>query len=486
MSSPPAKGKKHTVDHPVTSLLTLVQKSTAEVLTRVYHLQTLLFFIDRNWTILSDAGQEKIIDVLVDLLASDHPDLLVWSFLCLGAVVYCDCRAGSSPPAQAQTAFDRGHIQRKTSRWDPIWLHALRRVNAPIVCRAACHVAHNLLFYHRVNSVSSFSSPVTHARILSEIEGFVKDLDVQGPPYPSDSVCIFLARCLQIAGQDARLYRLHLEDKALVWLLQSWRAIGVMDREGLPLVLVKDIIYLLETICGFRKRAALVCTIYLPDCPIAKILVEEAQAHIVRNFQLDANLPGFIPQHPTMNPWVDDYGESDRTESVSPTRQLGSRERNVSTFLSRRLEEHTSEWNNAKDIANLRVEAIRTHMDSAVVYLLFQALLLTNGFRADSTSPGLKVITTIIRSLTGGAWDAKESALIAIALEPLITMEPPALAQCKPLLPPHAGMGVRADMLRHLDVVRSFEDKTARRTTCRKLLRRLWQAVSMQNCGTKS
>ncbi len=49
----------------------------------------------------------------------------------------------------------------------------------------------------------------------------LKQLDVQGPPYPSDSICRLLVAALELSRSDFGLYSLNLEDKVIGWL-ERW------------------------------------------------------------------------------------------------------------------------------------------------------------------------------------------------------------------------------------------------------------------------
>jgi serine-protein kinase ATM len=74
---------------------------------------------------------------------------------------------------------------------------------------------------------------LTSHHVLLEIETFAKDMDVQGPAYPYDSVCMFLSQCLSIASQDVWLYRMQPEDKVLSWLIDHWKISGTERTKSL-------------------------------------------------------------------------------------------------------------------------------------------------------------------------------------------------------------------------------------------------------------
>ncbi|GAW01440.1 ataxia telangiectasia mutated [Lentinula edodes] len=380
------------LENPVTSLLKSVQQPPM----RIYNLQILLFFIDRHWNTPHESMQSDIIRTLLDHVTNDDGTVQSWAFVCLAALASADCdnaasllssqtlSASAVPPTTIQTRYMTSVSTRGASTWDSVWTHAIRRTNSPQVCRAACHTASILLVYANTGSArqSLVRSSLTSHRVLSEIETLAKDLDVQGPVAPFDSVCTFLSLCLKVANQDVRLYRMQLEEKVLTWLIDSWRPAHMEDPEA-PLYLVSDVLTLLEAICSSSQRSSLVCRVNLPQCLIVETLIAEEQTRVIRDYLLDAKLPsvkfdGSRPESSASPNESSDLGNATfmapipaETDLVQPR----SRERKISVFFLKCLESALSPWQEGSDnTIVLRAPAAKRALDIAVVQATFSGI----------------------------------------------------------------------------------------------------------------
>lgn len=166
----------------MTSILNSIRSSSPPI--RVYHLQVLLFFIDRHWYILHDTLQQHVMSILLQCIAHDDSMTRSWAFLCCAAVAHADGDDHALSSSQSPSLSDTPHSPRDSTTWDTIWTHAVRRANDPSVCRVACHAAHALLLYLNATPNQSIRTPLASHRVLAEIENFAKDLDVQGPSHP--------------------------------------------------------------------------------------------------------------------------------------------------------------------------------------------------------------------------------------------------------------------------------------------------------------
>lgn len=356
--------------------------------TKLHHLQVLLFFAEMHWHVVHEELRNDIITSLTALVSFEDADVQSWTFLCLATIAYAEC--SGSPVSSPE------HRSSSATLWDPIWTHAMRRASVPAVSRAACHAAHVLLL-HSNQLLSS-------QRVLGEVESFVKDLDVQGPAYPYDSVCSFMVLCLRFANQDVRLYRMQMEEKVLSWLIEAWRIDGGR-RLTMPMHTVDHIHSLLEAITGASRRVDLRCEIMLPPSLIVDAMREETRTKVIRDFQLHALLPPFDPAPcpvsiATTVPTTAIDGRSSRAEDVdttdlSPPR---GRERRLSAFFLKSLEAMSSPLPPGEERhSKPTVETLRSSLDFAVSALFFEASLLMNG-----TQPNRRVIQAACKLIGGG------------------------------------------------------------------------------------
>ena len=440
------KGKRPRFENPVASLLHSIQSQSSSTI-RTYHLQILLFFVTRHWFTLHRSQQQDIIDALVKLVSFEDVVTQSWTFLCLAAIADADNSPGNP---LGSSSIDR---TRDTAIWDPIWTHAIRRANSPGVCRAACHVACILL--------SRARRFLTSQRVLLEIESLAKDLDVQGPTFPYDSVCVFFSQCLKVASQNVRLYHMQLEEKVLGWLVDSWKVGDNQTVQGkggrcrMEPHMVGDVLLLLESICGFSKRYNLVSRILLPDCSIVDAMLDQGKTTVIREFQLHGRLPPFHKPREDRALSVDITSSAVRAMKSADLAPPRGRERRVSTFLQRSLEVFISGFDAIKHAnGHSTAERVRQALDLAVTALLFESLLVLNGTLSTRRviQCACKLVTLAISLLTNSMWTTEEKALILLGLEPLIFQgnEGRDDDSWVAMLSPDADAGVRSQTLRKL------------------------------------
>ncbi|KAG1739997.1 hypothetical protein EDB19DRAFT_1709685 [Suillus lakei] len=477
-------GKRVKREDPIVSLLHSIQSTTASGV-RTYHLQVLLFFIDRHWSCLHKHNklQENVMNTLLQFVSVDDPIIQSWTFLCFAAIAQSDglltSRATQSPSVTIQTAV----VVRDSAVWDPVWTHAMRRANAPVVCRAACHTAHTLILHSKLL--------LTSQRVLIEIETLAKDLDLQGPAFPYDSVCMFLAQCLRVASQDVRLYRMQLEEKVLSWLLDNWR-IGtgqaVKDTSGksrMPLHTIGDILGLLESICGTLKRSDLLCRVLLPDCAIVELMEEERKTKVIRDFLLDAQLPPF--RKGAVSAGCEEITHSSvNDESIidSELVQPRGRERRVTSSLLKAMESLVVEWDTFKETnAHPTAEKLRQSLDAVVTAFAFETLLVWNGMRCNRRvlqSAG-RVMSLLAPLLTDARWTSDERVLILHALEPLVMNgeEHSTNEEWEAMLGPDLGSGIRSHTLKGLK--QKLSERHHSHTVRRLFQRVFWANADIQD-----
>ncbi|KAK0202615.1 hypothetical protein DFS33DRAFT_1384994 [Desarmillaria ectypa] len=446
-------------------------------LNRVPAFQRLLFIIDYHWSILHGDLQRRLIALLLGALQVDNSTIQSWAFLCIAGIAHAD-RLESRFPTSGGSP-DRTLICDQMS-WETIWTNAMRRATTSGVCRAACHAARALLL-HVDSHTRKFTHPPLHApQILADIEMFTKDLEVQGPNYPYDSVCLFLSRCLGMASQDVRLYRMQLEDKVLTWLVGCWKLGRIVDGE-IPCYMAKDLIHLLETVCGFSRRTDVVCRALLPVSDLVQVVEQEKRTQVIRDFLLDAKLPQFVPS-------------SDRTK-VSPSYHLepllpetallsmGHRQRRVSKFMFKLLEHIHQKWKARTEAKRPHsVTGVRLCLDFAVIALCFQCSLVHNGMKLDTLTvkEAGKVIALLLPLLREAPWTTAEKAVVIQALEPLISTGEPRTDDIPfvDLLPPDINSGIRAQVLQDLvsDPQQHVDQKRSSRMDFQRIIWRTLEA----------
>ncbi|KAG8896941.1 Ubiquitin fusion degradation protein 4, partial [Tulasnella sp. 408] len=232
----PRKAKKRPrlqVPEPVGDLIRrCTRPTTPEV--RYYSLQVALFVIDRHWTSLTESDRIDVVNELTLALGAEDVTTQSLSFLCLAAI------AALSSPDDHKLSEDKGQV----IDWNSLWEKGIRNAGVLSVCRAAIHMLHMILRRRLVE----------RTQMLKDIVRLLKDVAVQGPAQPSDSVCSFFTEALQLAGRDMRLHQLNLGDNVLAWLSDCWSVGPLHGSKGrlLRSYTVKDMLSLLEAICNLH------------------------------------------------------------------------------------------------------------------------------------------------------------------------------------------------------------------------------------------
>ncbi|KAG8220961.1 hypothetical protein J3R82DRAFT_2466 [Butyriboletus roseoflavus] len=473
-------GKRAKREDPISGLLYSL-RATSTMSVRLYHLKILLFFIDRHWYRLHSSLQNDVIATVLQFVSVDEVPIQSWAFLCLAAIAHCDGMQPSSvsPSDETSSAISR---LRGPATWDPIWTHAMRRANVPVVCRAACHAAHTLVGYSR--------HLLTPQRVLAEIESLAKDLDLQGPSFPYDAVCMFLAQCLRVASQDVRLYRMQLEEKVLSWLLDNWRvgtsAKDVSGRSRMPPHTIGDFLDLLESVCGCSRRSDPICRMVLPDCDIVNVMEEHHKTRIIRDYILHAKLPVLGRHESSLATGVALAQEipSPATKADQELVPPRGRERRVSAFLIKAMESLISEWEMVRDNQlHPTAEKVRQSFDAAITALMFESLLSLNGTHSNRRviqSAG-KVVLLLAPLVTDIKWTPEERLLILKALEPLVvdTDQDDGEDGWAALIEPNLESGIKSHILRSLQMRASSHVRPHSQRRYLQLL--LWENVDVQN-----
>lgn len=410
--------------NPIASLINSIHDPNITSQIRCYRLQVLLFFIDKHWGVLHETLKHDIVQsTLLHHMTSSDEDTQTWVFLCLAAIAFAE-RFWVEENPHLLTPSQQLDVMNATT-WDGVWNYAVRRASVSGLCRAACHLAHALLV-----SLFRFTPPsghifLTSQQVLSEIETIGKDLDVQGPAYPFDSVCMFLSKCLRIAAQDVRLYRLQLEDKVSQWLADAWTVTG--DTRDAPLMnTVSDALLLLETVSGFSKQYDLASRAALPISPIVDSMKMEKRVDVIRSFLLFARL---APLNPSKHAGAITQEPGYMNHSSDATRaEPTARERKISSFLKRMLDALIVDWE-ARTTNNVHpsIEIARRALDFAVTALAFECSLTINSTQSHQAvlrNAG-KLLASVISFSKKSRWTIAEKMLLVLGIESLVATSCP-------------------------------------------------------------
>jgi ataxia telangiectasia mutated family protein len=434
--------------------------------------------IDRHWLSIHHSLKLTIVDFLVQLVASEDTLIQSWAFLSLAAIVYGErfLATARDPISTSQSLQSQSQVVYETATWDSLWTHSIRRVNSPATCRAAAHAAYTLIFH----APGSLPISLPSQRILSEIETLASDLEVQGPSLPYDSVCNFLSQCIRLASQDARLYRIHLEDKVVGWLLDHWKIVGVTKTRTLPQTL-QDSVILLQTVCNLTRPSFLVSRSMLPSCDVTAVMKKESSERNIREFLLSAKLPQRVIARPTDGNHLSSDKEINVGVNITDFTPPQPRERKISAFFLRSVELLADEWENIIDNrTSVTADAARQSLEHTIISLVFESLLVYNGIAANRhlVQASTKLISSIVRLLHGSTWNIIEKAAILYTLEPLVLLDDDEEDLEAPtwdtMLPPGASSGIKKHVFYKLADELAVLSKPSKEQRIN-LLRIIWQ-----------
>lgn len=406
------------LEEPLSALVdSLLEELPSNVV--VFRIQLLLFLVERHWSALHLAVCQRILRTLISLLAHDDLRIQSWAFLAVAAVSHVGMPSelveGAAPRRNG-----RDTLSRTPGEWDQVWTVAMRRISNPIVSRVASHASNVLLATDRIDPV----------KVASSVEAFTRDLDVQGPNFPSDAVCTFLGWCLSIASSDVRLFRLGLPDKVYTWLSTAWKPLdGVVRAHSIgqtrpradPLS-PSHLVTLIAQVCGNDHIPALRSTpsdFLIPDCPSASLAIDMCETAPVRDF-IQGRVPPIVKE---------DVASSRAPQSAKSVQKVqGGTERKVSAWLARLLASVSDAGEDAGEHywTTMGSEMVRRHLDLAAVALTVEGMFELDTTRPDKTTikAACVLLSHLVPTLALKKWRPHERAYVLGGLKLLLVPLP--------------------------------------------------------------
>lgn len=284
----------------------------------------------------------------------------------------------------------------------------MRRISNPIVSRVASHAANVLLAADRIDPV----------KVVSSVEAFTRDLDVQGPSFPSDAVCTFFGGCLSIASNDVCLFRLGLPDKVCTWLSSAWKPLdGVVrahsfgqTRPRADPLSPSHLSTLIAQVCGLDhipSLRSLPSDFLVPDCPSVSLAIDMCETAPVRDF-IQGRVPSIVKEDatPTRMPH----------SARSAQKVQGGIERRVSTWLARSLASVCDAGEDAGELhwTTMGFEMVRRHLDLAAIALAVEGMFELETTRPDKNTikAACVLLSNLVPTLALKKWTPYERAYV--------------------------------------------------------------------------
>jgi ataxia telangiectasia mutated family protein len=377
------------------------------------------------------------------------------------------------PPVKTSSPSKSGRTVLPLTEWEQAWNFAIRHLHNPATCRAAAHAAHLLVTYERIDNT----------KIISDVEGLVRDLDTQGPSFPFDAVCDFLCCCLEFAAHDVRLFRLELPEKVLAWLTTTWKPFeasistksSFRNRARTDVLDIGSILRLFARVCSLVDVPTIETEVLLPDCAISRAMQEHCDSAEMRTYLLNASLPPYRPakSQPRGSSVLAREGDQLPPNGV---------QRRLSAFLERSLTAAYGEGEEGDDAywTALPIDNVRQHYRVVTVALLFEASLQCNGIRANRGClvAASQIIARLTPCLRQARWSPSERAWLFLTLAPLFpTLDVWRTTRFVGLVDPCLGSDIRRSSLPSSASDSRLPNEAAATST---LLCKLWLNTDLQ------
>jgi len=324
---------------------------------------------------------------------------------------------GDEPVHSAPTSADGLSgvaARREETPWNRVWAHATRKIATAALSRAACHTATCLLSCDLANT----------PKHISDIRTVLANIEIQGPPFPYDSVCAFLCAAVTIARNDATLYQQKLEDRVMGWLMK-WSVVdGAKGRARMDQYSAADIYRLVCEVSGISPlyMTDLEAADVLPDCAIVDRMIEEHNTRPLRRLIIHAEFPDKAETTastitPSTTPSMSMSGTQHSLEGVQGRQGLAL------SFLTRSIEALSTEWPTAEDTALSPPERVRKALDMVVASSAYLVTLQASGTHVEPTciQAIIHLIGKIRPSLASSSHTIPGQHLMWTAFKPLST-----------------------------------------------------------------
>ena len=457
----------------------------------------ILFFIDRHWPAIRDNLKSEIMDKLQQIMHSQDVLVQNWTFVCLASIAH---QGAPVAIASNQTSSSRRHVgsahQRQTtmptSGWERVWSYCLRRMADRETCRAACHAAGIIMAFERMD----------HIQLVTDLEVFMRDIQVQIAMLPFDSTCTFLTRCLDMAAKDLHLFQLQLPRKVLDWLINGWNpllptSISATSYRG-HACFSPELVNLLRAISGLQSGQLLRSDTPVPNCSIAQALSEHMETRAVRDWALSATVCPVQCRVAGSGP-VTSTVEGDPVSASATRRPQGhdisidetppnSLQMRLAAFLQGILDSAPVEFDGSDgaDWSTARIYRLRTLLYLAVLSLLYDGVCQISGIRSQRPMvvSACRVLKHAASCINRQILPTQDRAALVQGLSPLLLrIDPvgPALLE-NVMVNPGLNSGIKRELL---SLQTAFSSSDAANTSEASILRRIWQTPDTQSALTQ-
>lgn len=393
--------KKRKTADPVSELLGNAMSHRSE--SRIIHIQTLFFLVSEHWASLHDELQNNIQESLLGMFTDTDPLAQQWSMLALTAIFVHHRH-------DRQRTRNHSQINNHKWFWTRVWNAVIRKTGlaAGRVARSACLLAGSILA----------SNLLDNTTLSPSLQSILRDISVQGPIAPYDSVCTFLAHALAFAAQDANLFRAKYEDSVISWFGQTWPNLeqqsvktSLSDKCIAAPRLVTRLIHRLTGVTILIAQTdspLLICQ----SSPLVKYLIADNANTSMKAFLFSGTLPSPLNKQSV----------SKMEEVVAETHRLAI----VSEILLRRISTIASEHEDSSSAVNLPTSKLRVHLAIATLSIYCQARFVQEAnnqkksFDRHAFLGSCRIFTLVLNSFLAQSLRGVDQAFVLQALAPIL------------------------------------------------------------------
>ncbi|KAA1082387.1 Serine/threonine-protein kinase tel1 [Puccinia graminis f. sp. tritici] len=435
----------------------------------VHRIQLLTVTVDLHWENLDNSSRQKIIERVIGLLQSDDPVVVSWAFIFFGNTAHCIAPPGNSSSSYQETPPSDSWGP-NIEHWKQIWSYAIHRTANPTCSRSASYAAFCILVTHQL--------PVhaTH----EAIHGFLRDLDVQGPPFPYDSVCMLISECLALASEDIQLSAYALEENVLRWLNKTWPEVdrstatcnligggsAQRNRRALTAGFDSEAVFQLLVSIAKLPEISLPTPMQLPpDCATTEVFAYLQTTQSTRS----SIFPGI--QHHLSRYDADHSSEPRNVRARLSVHDSSSRcnsKLEIMAILRRSMERISQEFdqkNVEQTLSAVSCSHLQMIIKMLIIVILFQASCQASDSSFDSEI--IKFIVSVfdvtIQLVGSSKWSPPERAQLLACVEPIIlpSVNRSATVSCDGLARPGVASGIRLKERAKLQLGRFDSDARA-------------------------
>ncbi|KAK4049560.1 Serine/threonine-protein kinase tel1 [Microbotryomycetes sp. JL201] len=406
LSPASARNKRRKLESPLSNFLDILTKSSSPALVVAFRLQMLAFFVERHDRLLQLSTVLSILRAVEICMKHEQPSVQNWAYVVAAAVAN---KVGSSTPELGTT-------------WDTLWSSCVRKVSRAGTSRLAAHAV-NILLSNGLVSGSLMSA---------SIGAFARELDVQGPDGPSDTVCLFLEWIHAEACTNMRSYHLDVGEKILAWLVNGWNPIGSANKSTTPLqqnrsncpqLSPNGLLSLLARVCSidFSPHGPEVALV--PDCDLGTVAIQDSEMKPIQDY-----ISGRVPTYCRGDRASASVSAKQRPATVASAIETDQKlERRISLWLQKTLTGilETAEIgadNDAEFWIGLSSDIVRRYLDLVSVSLVVEGLFVRSAKRHSKSTVGLaaKILSKLATALGMSKWSPSERAYIVAGLDPIL------------------------------------------------------------------